>query len=203
MSSNDEPMVTDKVTVSRLYRDYPAAQEAVRLLEAAGIPPDDISVIANNSEKWFSPDFVTAAAKGAVVGAGFGGFGGALAGLGLLAIPGLGPIVAAGWLVAAAAGAASVGAAGGVIGMLAEAGVATNDAEVYAESLRRGGSFVSARVPAAEKARFDTILDPSSVSVDLRRSTLAASGWKHFDADGQPLSAEEVARERACASTHG
>ena len=68
-------------------------------------------------------------------------------------MPGLGPVVAAGWLAAAAAGAASVGAAGGIIGLLAEAGVATNEAEVYAESIRRGGSFVSARVPIAEKAK--------------------------------------------------
>lgn len=170
MSQSAEGEIVAKVTVSRLYRDFPTAQEAMRLLLAAGIPEDDISVIANNSEKWFSPDFVTAAAKGAAVGAGFGGFGGLLAGLGLLAIPGFGPVVAAGWLVAAAAGAASVGAAGGIVGLLAEAGVATNDAEVYAESLRRGGSFVSARVPAAEKARFEAILDPTSQKVDLPRS---------------------------------
>jgi len=197
MSQSAEGQAAPKVTVSRLYRDYPAAQEAVKLLEAAGIDADDISVIANNSEKWFSPDFVTAAAKGAAVGAGFGGFGGVLAGLGLLAVPGLGPVVAAGWLAAAAAGAASVGAAGGIIGLLAEAGVATNDAEVYAESLRRGGSFVSARVPAAEKARFEAIIDPTSVSVDLRRNDLASRGWKQFDVSGEPMSADDIARDRA------
>lgn len=197
MSQNIDDETISKVTVSRLYRDYPAAQEAIRLLEAAGIDADDISVIANNSEKWFSPDFVTAAAKGAAVGAGFGGFGGVLAGLGLLAIPGLGPVVAAGWLAAAAAGVASVGAAGGIIGLLAEAGVATNDAEVYAESLRRGGSFVSARVPEAEKARFEAILDPTSVSVDSRRGTLTAGGWRQFDVTREPMSAEDVAKERA------
>ena len=166
------------VMISRLFRDFPHAQEAVRRLEEAGLSSDDISVIANNSEKWFSPDWAGAAAKGAAVGAGFGGVGGLLAGLGLLAVPGLGPVVAAGWLVAAAAGAATVGAAGGVIGLLAEAGVATNEAEIFAESIRRGGSFVSARVPVAERARYQAALDPDALTIAEERDRLAASGWK-------------------------
>lgn len=166
------------VTISRLFRDFPHAQEAVLRLEKAGLSADDISVIANNSEKWFSPDWSGAAAKGAAVGAGFGGVGGLLAGLGLLAVPGLGPVVAAGWLAAAAAGAATVAAAGGVIGLLAEAGVATNDAEVYAESIRRGGSFVSARVPVADRARYQAALDPDALDMKQQRDALTASGWK-------------------------
>ena len=174
-------MVT--VVISRLFKDYRSAQDAVRELEKAGIPDDDISIVANNADKWFSPDLATAGGKGAAVGAGFGGVGGLLAGLGLLAIPGLGPVVAAGWLAAALTGAAAVGAAGGVVGMLAEAGVATNEAEVYAESLRRGGSLVSARVPAAEKARFEAILNPSAVDVGKRRDELTAGGWTRFDPD--------------------
>lgn len=166
------------VTISRLFRDFPHAQEAVLRLEEAGLPADDISVIANNSAKWFSPDWSGAAAKGAAVGAGFGGVGGLLAGLGLLAVPGLGPVVAAGWLAAAAAGAATVAAAGGVIGLLAEAGVATNDAEIYAESIRRGGSFVSARVPVADRARYQAALDPDALDMTQQRDALTAAGWK-------------------------
>lgn len=189
------------VTISRLFSDYAAAQAAIKALEDAGVPADDISVIANNSEKWFNPDLAGAAGKGAAVGAGFGGFGGLLAGLGLLAIPGLGPIVAAGWLAAAAAGAAAVGAAGSVIGMLAEAGVATNEAEVYAESIRRGGSLVSARVPDADKARFEAILDPNAVNIEQRRSALAAGGWKQFDPAAPDYAAEHIAQERNAAGT--
>lgn len=185
------------VVISRLFKDYRAAQDAVRGLEEAGVAADDISIIANNADKWFSPDLAGAAGKGAAVGAGFGGVGGLLAGLGLLAIPGLGPVVAAGWLAAAAAGAAAVGAAGGVIGMLAEAGVATNEAEVYAESIRRGGSLVSARVPQIDRARFEAILDPSADNIEQRRSALTASGWRRFDPAAPDYSADEVARERA------
>ena len=119
-------------------------------------------------------------------------FGGLLAGLGLLAIPGLGPVVAAGWLAAAAAGAAAVGAAGGVIGMLAEAGVATNEAEIYAESIRRGGSLVSARVAEVDKARFEAILDPSSVNIAERRTHLQSTGWVASD----PVDRRRLLRHR-------
>lgn len=185
-----------KVTISRLFDGYDDAQKAVHQLKQAGVDEDDISVVANNSDKWYEPDYAAAAGKGAAVGAGFGGFGGLLAGLGLLAIPGLGPVVAVGWLAAALAGAAAVGAAGGVIGMLAEAGVATNDAEIYAESIRRGGSLVSVRTDEREKDRLEAILHPSSVDIAERRSALTSSGWTGFDPKAPDFTKEEVARER-------
>src|SRR6478609_5866845 len=93
--SEQEPPMT-KVTISRLFDDYGDAQRAVAQLRDAGVAEDDISIIANNADKWYAPDLAGGAGKGAAIGAGFGGFGGLLAGLGLLAIPGLGPVVAAG-----------------------------------------------------------------------------------------------------------
>jgi hypothetical protein len=190
-----------KVTISRLFDDYADAQKAVLHLQEAGVDQDDISLIANNADKWYSPDYAAGAGKGAAIGAGFGGFGGLLAGLGLLAIPGLGPVVAAGWLAAAAAGAVAVGAAGGVIGMMAEAGVAVNEAEVYAESIRRGGSLVSARVEASDKERLEAILHPSSVDIEQRRAALTSSGWSNFDPAAPDFTAEEIRRERGLRST--
>jgi hypothetical protein len=81
------------------------------------------------------------AGKGAGIGAAVGGVGGLLTGLGLLAIPGVRPVVAAGWLVATAAGAATGavvgGAAGGLVGSLTGAGVPERDAQFYAEGVRR------------------------------------------------------------------
>ena len=186
-----------KVTISRLFDDYADAQKAVINLREAGVPEDDISIIANNADKWYAPDYAAGAGKGAAIGAGFGGVGGLLAGLGLLAIPGLGPVVAAGWLAAAAAGAVAAGAAGGVIGMLAEAGVAVNDAEVYAESIRRGGSLVSAKVAADAKDKFETILNPSSVDIAARRSELAATGWRGFDPKAPDPTADDISRYRS------
>lgn len=188
--------MNNKITVSRLFDHCSDAQKAVQQLREAGVPEDDISLIANNSDKWYAPDYAAGAGKGAAIGAGFGGFGGLLAGLGLLAIPGIGPVVAFGWLAAAAAGAVAVGAAGGVIGMMAEAGVAVNEAEVYAESIRRGGSLVSARIPAADRDRLEAILNPSSVDIGRRRQSLAASGWTKFDPAAPDFTAEEIARER-------
>ena len=185
-----------KVTISRLFDDYADAQSAVRQLRDAGVVDDDISVIANNADKWYAPDYVAGAGKGAAIGAGFGGFGGLLAGLGLLAIPGLGPVVAAGWFAAAATGAAVAGAAGGAIGMLAEAGVAVNEAEVYAESIRRGGSLVSAKVEAHEKDRFEAILNPSSVDIASRRDELTETGWQGFDPKAPDPTADEISRYR-------
>jgi hypothetical protein len=185
-----------KVTISRLFDDYADAQKAVINLREAGVPEDDISIIANNADKWYAPDYAAGAGKGAAIGAGFGGVGGLLAGLGLLAIPGLGPVVAAGWLAAAAAGAVAAGAAGGVIGMLAEAGVAVNDAEVYAESIRRGGSLVSAKVEAADRDRLEALLHPSSVDIAQRRSDLAATGWSKFDPSAPDLTADQIKQER-------
>src|SRR5205823_14198094 len=96
------------------------------------------------------------AGKGAGIGAAVGGVGGLLTGLGLLAIPGIGPVVAAGWLVATAAGAATGavvgGAAGGLVGSLTGAGVPERDAQFYAEGVPRGGTLVTARVDDARAA---------------------------------------------------
>jgi len=157
------------VTISRLYDRYADAERAVTALESAGIPNSDISIVANNSDEWYSgkkdrdgdgvDDRAESAGKGAGIGAGLGGAAGLLAGLGLLAIPGLGPVVAAGWLAATAVGAAAGAATGGIIGALTEAGVSEEDAHTYAEGVRRGGTLVTARVPDADRAKLDAILE--------------------------------------------
>src|SRR4051795_5856058 len=170
------------ITISRLYDNYSDAQRAVTSLEAAGVPHSDISIVANNSDSWFSTDKkvdrdrdgvddrAEGAGKGAGIGAGVGGAAGLLAGLGLLAIPGLGPVVAAGWLAATAVGAAAGAATGGIVGALTEAGVSKEDAPLYAEGVRRGGTLVSARVPDNDRARFEAVLNQSAVNLRGRTS---------------------------------
>jgi hypothetical protein len=196
------------VTVSRLYDSYADAQAAVRGLEAAGIPHSDISIVANNSDNWYSTDKkvdrdrdgvddrAESAGKGAGIGAGIGGTAGLLAGLGLLAIPGLGPVVAAGWLAATAVGAAAGAATGGIVGALTEAGISKEDAHVYAEGVRRGGTLVSARVPDADRARADAVLDRSAVNLKDRSAAWQKAGWKTFDPASKPYGADEVRKER-------
>ena len=117
-------------TVTRLFDNYDDASDAVRELESTGIARSDISIVANNSDNWYDDDSSKAAedaAGGAGLGAVVGGAGGLLTGLGIMAIPGVGPVVAAGWLVATAAGAlagaAVGGAAGGIVGALTDSGV--------------------------------------------------------------------------------
>jgi hypothetical protein len=195
-------------TISRLYDNYTDAQKAVQSLEAEGVPHSDISIVANNSDSWFSTDKkvdrdrdgvddrAEGAGKGAGIGAGVGSAAGLLAGLGLLAIPGLGPVVAAGWLAATAVGAAAGAATGGIVGALTEAGVSEEDAHTYAEGVRRGGTLVSARVPDGDRARLDAVLNQSAVNLRDRSAAWQKSGWKTFDPASEPYGAEQVRKER-------
>src|SRR3954451_14605528 len=160
-------------TISRLYKDYDIGARVVAELEQAGIPHDDISIVANNESGWFDQDGTTSrvdrdhdgrddraegAAAGAGIGASLGGVAGLLAGLGLLAIPGIGPVVAAGWLASTAAMAAAGGTAGGLIGALTQAGHDENEARTYAEGVQRGGTLVTARVDDSRAATAEAIM---------------------------------------------
>src|SRR6187200_484821 len=164
------------VTISRLYDRYADAERAVAALQTAGVPHSDISIVANNSDEWYNSgkkdrdrdgvdDRAEGAGTGAGIGAGIGGTAGLLAGLGLLAIPGLGPVVAAGWLAATAVGAAAGAATGGIVGALTQAGVSEDEAPLYAEGIRRGGTMVTARVPDGERARYEGLLNRSAVNL--------------------------------------
>src|SRR3954464_1540296 len=97
-------------TISGLFNTHDEAKAAVAALEEAGVPSADISVIGPEGSA-----STTDAGEGAGVGAAIGGVGGLLASLGAFAIPGIGPVVGAGWLVATLAGAAAGGLAGGLI----------------------------------------------------------------------------------------
>ena len=201
------------VTISRLYNDYSSASQAVRDLQAAGLRSADISVVASNADNWYdrdrgrkmdridrdhegTHDRAEGAETGAGIGAAIGGTAGLLAGLGIMAIPGIGPVVAAGWLTAAAAGAVAGGAAGGIIGALTQAGVSKDEAHLYAEGVRRGGTLVTARVPDGERMRYETILDRSAVNIRERADAYRKEGWSGFDETAPPYSAEQARKER-------
>jgi hypothetical protein len=106
------------------------------------------------------------------------------------------PVVAAGWLASTAVGAAAGAATGGIVGALTEAGVSKEEAPLYAEGVRRGGTLVSARVADSDRARFDSILNQSSVNLRDRSAAWQKSGWQSFDPSSEPYGAEEVRRER-------
>lgn len=192
-------------TVTALYDTYEPAISAVNALEAAGIPNSDISIVSNNVDNRYDKDRPSNAGedagKGAGIGAVVGGVGGLLTGLGLLAIPGVGPVVAAGWLVATAVGAAGGavvgGAAGGIVGSLTGAGVPERDANFYAEGVRRGGTLVTARVDDARAPTAREILQRyKAVDPALRGAAYRDSGWTSFDETAPPYTADQVEAER-------
>src|ERR1700754_2319464 len=156
-------------TITGLYDSYSDAKAAVKALEDAGVPSDDISIVTNKANGADVEGQGSRAAEGAGTGAGIGavagGAGGLLTGLGMLAIPGVGPVVAAGWLAATAAGAVAGavagGAVGGIVGAMVESGVPEEDANFYAESIRRGGSVVTARVDESRAVSAKAILNSS------------------------------------------
>ncbi len=187
-------------TVTGLFDSYDHAREAVSALEAAGIGSSDISIITHDEDHTGS-SAADGAGAGAGIGAVAGGAGGLLAGLGLVAIPGVGPVVAAGWLAATlagvAAGAVAGGAAGGLLGALTGSGVPEAEADFYAEGVRRGGSIVVARVNEAQVDAATAILRQSRV-VDpvARRRAFEDEGWTRFDENAPPYSEEEKRRLR-------
>lgn len=190
-------------TVSGLFDTYEHALQAVHALKDAGISGTEVSLIANSPEGVSKPDDVVGRdlAAGAEVGAALGGAGGLLAGLGILAIPGLGPVLAGGWLVTAALGAvagAGVGAAtGGIIGMLTSAGVPEPDAQVYAEGLRRGGALVTARVADDEaEAVLDVMRKTSGIDIDDLRRVYGQEGWSGFDETPPEPAVDEMEEDR-------
>ncbi|MBB6411504.1 general stress protein [Mesorhizobium sangaii] len=192
-------------TVTGLFDNYDDASDAVGELEATGIPHSNISIVANNADNWRVQDESKAAddaAGGAGLGAVVGGAGGLLTGLGLMAIPGVGPVVAAGWLAATAVGAVGGavvgGAAGGIVGALTDSGVAEDDAHVYAEGVRRGGTLVTAKVEDPLVASAERILGQTkSVNLEERREEYQASGWTGFDADAENYTSNEIGRDGA------
>jgi len=202
------------ITLSRLYDDYAAATKVLQELESRGIPASEISIVASNADNWYSDKGTTSspskhdhnrdgvddraegAATGAGIGATVGGIAGLLAGLGIIAIPGIGPVVAAGWLASTAVIAAAGGVAGGILGALTEAGVNEEDAQVYAEGVRRGGTLLTVRVPDVDRARIEAILDRSAVNIRERGMAYRNSGWRSFDPDAPPYTADQVRKER-------
>lgn len=194
--------------VTGLFDDYDDALTAVNQLQALGVDRTQISVVANDADERYSRRTATStaseagddAAAGAGVGAFVGGAGGLLAGMGLLAIPGIGPVVAAGWLAStglgAVAGAAAGGAIGGLVGAMTDEGVPERDANVYAEGVRRGGTLVSARVDDSMAEAAEAILNEDAVDISERESAYRAAGWSRFDPDSPRYTSEEIARER-------
>jgi hypothetical protein len=132
-----------------IYHTREAAEEAVDTLRHAGFRNTDISALFpdNAGTKDFAHEKNTKAPEGATTGATSGAVAGGvlgwLAGIGLLAIPGIGPFIAAGPIVAALAGAGALGTLGGIVGALVGMGIPEYEAKRYEGRVKHGGILLS------------------------------------------------------------
>jgi len=151
-------MSKNKVVIGMLD-DEMQAESLVQRLTNEGFAAADISVIFpdKHGTKDFAHEHNTKAPEGTVVGVASGGvLGGALgllAGIGVLAIPGAGPFIAAGPLMAALSGAAAGAAVGGVAGALVGMGMPEIEAKNYEGKLRGGNVLLAAHVAEAEQEK--------------------------------------------------
>ena len=177
-------------TVVALFDDVNTAQRALEEMLSKGFDRNDISVVRADQKTGAGAKEAADAiepsgtATGAGIGAALGGIAGLVIGLGALAIPGVGPIVAAGPLAATLAGAGIGAATGGIIGALADAGIPEQDAGYYAEGIRRGGTLLTVRTDENRVSQATEILNRfAPVNVNERANEWRAAGWTGYDKD--------------------
>jgi hypothetical protein len=168
-----------------IYKNTAAAETAVDQLLAAGFSNQDVSVLMADKRgaREFAAEKNTKAPEGATTGAGVGGtIGGTLgllAGIGALAIPGVGPLIAAGPIMATLAGVGVGGAVGGVVGALVGMGIPEYEAKRYEGHVKEGGILISIHCDSSEEV---------SRAKDILRATggddIASSGEKSVGTHG-------------------
>src|ERR1700730_285446 len=155
-------MPDNKTSAAGIYPTRESVERATDNLVKSGFQSSDISVLLpeNLGSKAIGTGKATKAQEGAVSGAVLGGTVGLLAGIGALAIPGVGPLIAAEPVVAALTGVGVGGAVGGATGALVGLGISEHEAEHYEGRLRKGGILLSVLCDTSEETkRAKEILD--------------------------------------------
>jgi len=175
-------MAGKNTSVFGIYATRAAAEECVDSLRRGGFRSADISALFpdNAGTKDFAFEKNTKAPEGAATGATsgvvIGGVLGWLAGIGMLAIPGIGPLLAAGPIVAALAGAGAVGVAGGIVGALVGMGMPEYEALRYEGRVKHGAILMSVHCDNGDWVKR---------AEDILRSTgaedISSSGESHAD----------------------
>jgi len=158
-------MASNKAIIG-LVSTQAQAEKIVDDLQRAGFSSNDVSVLFPDKDgtRDFAHEKNTKAPEGAITGAGAGGaLGGTLgllAGIGALAIPGLGPFIAAGPIMAALSGAAAGAAVGGITGALVGLGIPELEAKQYESKIKNGNILLSVHVESSdERGRAKKILE--------------------------------------------
>lgn len=137
-------------TITRRYRSFEDARNVVVRLSEQGIPSDRIGLVGRQQT----------GEENTVAAAGLGGAAGAATGfvlsLGALSLPGVGPVIAAGWLLG---GAVTGALAGGIAGALIDAGVAEPEAQRHAEAVKAGSAVVAVRAELPEIPQVEAVMD--------------------------------------------
>lgn len=150
-------MANKNVAVFGIYKTAQSAESAVDHLISAGFSNSSISVLLPDDEstRAFAHEKNTKAPEGTTTGAATGGVVGGtlglLAGIGALAIPGVGPLIAAGPIMAALAGVGVGGAVGGVVGALVGLGIPEYEAKRYEGAVKNGGTLLSVHCDTSEQ----------------------------------------------------
>jgi hypothetical protein len=189
-------------TISALFDNAMDVQNAVRDLVNSGFRRDDISVVASDAAgEYASYHGVDIPAddtlEGVATGTLLGGLGGFVVGLAALAIPGVGPVLAAGPIASALAGAGIGAVTGGILGALVDLGMDEDTAGYYAEGIRRGSTLVTVRTTDELAGRARSILNRyNPVDIKSRVQSWQQSGWNRFDPSAKPYTFDQIERER-------
>ncbi len=177
-------MAGKNTAVFGIYPSYAEVERGVDALQAAGFRNTDISVLFPESSgtKDFAHEKNTKAPEGATTGVGtgaiLGGGLGWLVGIGALAIPGLGPFIAAGPIMAALAGAGVGGAVGGITGALVGMGIPEYEAKRYEGTVKDGGILLS-------------VHSDDSVWTKKAKNILEATGAQDIASSGEASAAKD------------
>ena len=169
-----------KKAVMCIVQRQDQAEAIVNQLQTAGFTPNDISVLFpdKTGTKDFAHEHNTKAPEGAVAGAGtgsvLGGTLGLLAGIGALAIPGFGPFIAAGPLLAALSGAAIGAGVGGFTGALIGMGIPEIEAKKYEGKIRGGNILIAVHTESAEARKRAEEIYETARAEDISTVTEAA-----------------------------
>jgi uncharacterized protein (TIGR02271 family) len=197
-------------TVVGLFADQAGAERGIQALKAAGFSEQQIGVAVRDKRQQqkltegTGTQVAEGAATGAVGGGVLGGMVGLLAGVGALAIPGIGPIIAGGALASTLAGAGIGAAAGGLIGALAGMGVPEEDARHFERGFQQGGVLVTVQAGGdAERARQALLVSGADLgpAQDVARAPMAATSEgaerlqlreEQLEVEKEPVQAGEV-----------
>jgi hypothetical protein len=201
-------------TIVAVYDNFESANKALQDLVNDGFSRDDIGLAVNNS--WRKGEYSNLEAnvdkyedvtgpEGSVFGGIVGGLAGAAVALTAIVIPGIGPIIAAGPLVAllgGATGAVVGGTAGAISGGVAASfihlGIADDEADYYAEAIRRGNAVVTVTAKDKNQASLssDILRRYHPINLKRRADEWRQKGWQGFDALAEPYSEEDLRKER-------